>query len=100
MDMTYNGMKRPTCVKREKQIILAILRTWQFLTMYSLGGHSVHFKRKPKAIPHGKTTNYYELSIVHCSSTLWDKISHDCCSLALRILLIFLEFAQKINEFS
>lgn len=62
-------MKQSTYVKREKQIILAILNTWQFLTVYSLGGHPVNFKRKPKVIPHGKTTNYNELSIVHCSGT-------------------------------
>lgn len=54
---------------KEKQIILTILNTWQFLTVYSLGSHTVNFKRKPKVIPHGKTTNYYELSIVHCSGT-------------------------------
>lgn len=69
MDMTYSSMKQSTCVKREKQIILAILNTWPFLTVYSLGGHTVNFKRKLKVIPHGKTTNYYELSIVHCSGT-------------------------------
>lgn len=69
MDMTYSSTKQPTCVKREKQIILAILHTWQFLTMCSLGGHTVNFKRKPIAIPHDKTTNYYEISIVHCSGT-------------------------------